>query len=226
MGMLVLLLVGFALPAWADTPASSAGSPREIAQRGNARARPPAKSAGKTPANAPAKATREARVDKALEARVSAFVQEHHRELFELLIYLKEALPREYERAVRDLDRTQQRLASLRHRDVERYELELQLWQAESRAQLLAARIQMKLGESQPLQDQLRAALGSAHDVRLQLLTRDRERLTERLRKLDQQLEKLQSNRDGSIDRQFDALVKPAGPSRPANQPTSTAIPD
>src|SRR5687767_13810045 len=47
------------------------------------------------------------------EAAVMTFVKHHHAELAELLIHLKENAPKEYERAVRDLFRTSERLAQV-----------------------------------------------------------------------------------------------------------------
>jgi len=196
----------------ADSPAVNSNVTRVVAQKESNKSGRPSRPPGKSP--------RAATVSKELESRVDAFVKEHQRELFEVLIYLKENLPREYERAVRDLDRTQQRLAQLQKRDAERYALELKLWQAESRAQLLAARIQMQSDGDDTLQRQLRETLTATHDLRLQLLERERERLADRLRKLDAQIGKLQESRKTAIERQFRSLV---GPGEASNRSTPTA---
>jgi hypothetical protein len=142
------------------------------------------------------------------EAAVMTFVKRHHPELTQLLIHLKENAPKEYDRAVRDLLRTSERLAQIQERDSLTYELELQSWKARSRAQLLAARLQM--GDSDELRKQLRAALNEEYDLRLQLLERDREKAAERLKHLGDQVDKLSQRREEEIDRQLKQLTSAA----------------
>ncbi len=142
------------------------------------------------------------------EAAVMTFVKQHHPELAELLVHLKENTPKEYDRAVRDLFRTSERLAQVQERDSLTYDLELKLWKARSRAQLLAARLQM--ANSDELQKQLRATLNEEYDMRLQLLQRDRERLTERVRNLAEQFDKLSQRRDEEIEKQMKQLTSAA----------------
>ena len=142
------------------------------------------------------------------EAAVMTFVKRHHPELTELLIHLKENAPKEYDRAVRDLLRTSERLAQIQERDSLAYELELQSWKARSRAQLLAARLQM--GESTELRDQLRAALNEEYDLRLQLLERDRQKAAERLKNLGEQIERISERRAEEIERQLKQLTSAA----------------
>lgn len=136
------------------------------------------------------------------------FVQRHHPALTELLIHLKENAPKEYDRAVRDLLRTSERLASIQERDSLAYELELQSWQARSRAQLLAARLQM--GESDELRQQLRAALNEEYDLRLQLLQRDKEKAADRLKHLGEQIDRVSQRREEEIERQLKQLTSAA----------------
>jgi hypothetical protein len=147
------------------------------------------------------------------ESAVTAFVQKHHPALLELLIHLKESLPKEYQQAIRDLSRTQERLSQYESRDPQRYELELKLWQAQSRGQLLAARLQMSGDEK--LREELRATIREEYDLRITLLKHERDRLTTRVEKLDEQIEKQEKNRDSAIEREFALLTKPmSGPSR------------
>jgi hypothetical protein len=142
------------------------------------------------------------------EAAVMTFVKRHHPELTELLIHLKENAPKEYDRAVRELLRTSERLAQIQERDSLTYELELQSWKARSRAQLLAARLQM--GESSELREQLRAALNEEYDLRLQLLERDREKAADRLKNLGEQIDRISQRRAEEIDRQLKQLTSAA----------------
>ena len=139
------------------------------------------------------------------EAAAFEFAEQHHPKLTRLLKHLERELPREYDRAIRDLFRTQNRLKGIQQRDAERYRMELQLWRTRSRAQLLSARFQIKPSET--LRRQLRAALNTEYDLRQQILERERQRLNRRIRKVDTQLDRLQQNRDQMLARQLSSLT-------------------
>ncbi|MBI2480071.1 MAG: hypothetical protein HYV60_16010 [Planctomycetia bacterium] len=142
------------------------------------------------------------------ETAAVTLVQKHHKDLFELLIHLKEGLPQEYERAIRDLARASDRLALYEKRDPERYRLELQLWQAESRRQLLTARLQMGYDES--LLGELREVLKEEQRLDLALLRHERERLAGRIAKIDEQITVQENSGEAAIERKFAALTKAA----------------
>ena len=142
------------------------------------------------------------------EAAAIALVQEHHKDLLELLIHLKEGLPQEYERAVRDLSRASDRLAQFEKRDPERYRLELQLWKAGSRRQLLAARLQMGYDES--LLTELREVLKEEQNLGLAVLRHERERLVSRLAKIDEQITTQENSAEASVERKLSTLTKAA----------------
>src|SRR5690606_37639476 len=78
---------------------------------------------------------------KGQEADVLEFVREHHPELADLLKQLKDSRPKEYQKAVRDLSRVRERLFAMRKTDDHRYDLELAIWKAQTRIQLLAAKL-------------------------------------------------------------------------------------
>lgn len=156
-----------------------------------------------------AKASREREaIVKEQEAAAIALAQEHHKDLLELLIHLKEGLPQEYERAIRDLSRASDRLAQFEKRDPERYRLELQLWQAGSRRQLLAARLQM--GYSEGLLNELREVLEEEQNLGLAVLRHERERLVSRLAKIDEQITTQENSAEASVERKFSTLTKAA----------------
>jgi len=142
------------------------------------------------------------------EAAAMAFVKEHHPELADIVNHLKESSPKEFERAMRDLSRASERLSQIRQRDEEAYELELKIWQARSRAQLLNARLQMS--DDEDLRKQLRDALTEEYDLRLQILSRDRDRFAERVKSLDQQIDRLTRWRDEGIEGQYQQMTKGA----------------
>ncbi|GIW93830.1 MAG: hypothetical protein KatS3mg110_1871 [Pirellulaceae bacterium] len=148
---------------------------------------------------------------------VQDFVRANHPELDLLLAYLKEHQPQEYKRAIRDLYRNVSRIESWRDRDPERYQLELRLWQLESKSQLVAARLTML--DEQQRQDELRELLRQQMALRIELLQRERERVAERLAKLDQQISELQANQEQLVARQLQTLLRAmqdAKPQRPA----------
>ena len=131
-------------------------------------------------------------------------VRQHHRELRDVLAHLKENVPKEYERAVRDLNRNRLRLQQLEGRD--RYAAELELWKAQSRARLLGAKIQM--GDDEGQREALRKTLVKVYDLRTTLLQRDLDRTAERLKRLEKQLKSLRKDRDQNLEKQLLALTK------------------
>jgi hypothetical protein len=140
------------------------------------------------------------------EKAATAFVKKHHDELLELLIHLKEGLPQEYGKAIRDLSRTSERLEALAGRDQTRYNLELKLWQAKSRRQLLTARLQMDRDDA--LIEQIRATLAEEHRLQLSVFKHERERFAARVKKLDEQIARQEKNEQSSVDRQLATLTK------------------
>src|ERR1044072_4454752 len=102
------------------------------------------------------------------EAAVLTFVQRSHAELADLLRALRDTQPSEYERAIKEIFRTTERLAQIQERDPLQYELEIVVWTAQSRVQLLAARLKME--ESDELVAKLREALKAQNNARIALL--------------------------------------------------------
>ena len=139
------------------------------------------------------------------EAAVMTFVKRNHAELAQLLAHLKENQPKEYERAIRELFRTSERLTLIHDRDRAQYDLEVRLWKTQSRIQLLTARLQM--GESEQLRQELRELLGEQIDNRVALLRHDRERAANRLARIDEDLKRLEDDREQAIDRQLKSLT-------------------
>jgi hypothetical protein len=136
------------------------------------------------------------------------FVRRNHEELGQLLAHLKENQPKEYERAIRELFRASERLAQIQERDPQQYELELQLWNTQSRIQLLAARL--KMGVSGDLTADLEKLLGQQMDLRESLLRLDRRKAEERLAKIDTDIARLEKQRAQWIKRQLQTLTRAA----------------
>jgi len=148
------------------------------------------------------------------EAAVMTFVQRNHAELAELLGYLKSSQPEEYERAIREIFRTTERVNQIQERDPLQYELEVAAWTAQSRVQLLAAKL--KMGSSDELLKQLREALKNQNETKLSLLKHERQKAADRLGKLDSEIARFESDREKVIDRQLQLLTRSAADGRPA----------
>jgi hypothetical protein len=138
------------------------------------------------------------------ETPVLQFVAENHAELEPLLESLKEHSPQQYGRAIRDLYRVQQKLATLRERDADRYKLEVKIWQTKSRAQLIAAKL--AVADSASLQLELEKTVAKHLKLRGQLLRRDRRRQQDRLKKLNEQIEDLAGSE--TLDREVQGLLR------------------
>lgn len=145
------------------------------------------------------------------ETPVLHFVAANHGDLEPLLKSLKDRRPQQYGRAIRDLYRVQQRLAMLREKDADRYQLEVKIWQAKSRAQLIAAKLAVAnqgsvKSESASLQRELELTVAQHLKLRGQLLRRDRRRQQDRIKKLNEQIEDLAKSE--TLDREVDALLR------------------
>ncbi len=184
----------------ADPGDSSAGN----AQSEASAARPDPK----TP-TAKAKSKQPLAITAEREAAVLNFVERNHSELSELLAHLKSDQPKQYEQAIKEIYRVTERLAGVQERDPLMYELEVKLWTAQSRVQLLAARL--KMGASDSLKQDLREALGNQIDARLDLLRHQKQQAAERLAKMDSDLSQLEANKEKQIERQLEMLARGGG---------------
>ena len=148
------------------------------------------------------------------EAAVRTFVERNHPELSELLAHLKANQTKEYERAVRELHRTTERLAGIQERDRTQYDLELKLWTAQSHVQLMTARL--KMGASEDLKTQLRKALGTQAEAKVALLKHERSRAAERLSRIERDIAQFETDREKVIEKQLDLLVRSASSGKDA----------
>lgn len=155
------------------------------------------------------------------EAAAVFFAKQHHPELAELLDRLKASHPDQYTKAIRELDRTRDKLEKQRERDSDRYAFLLHEWQLDSRVRLLAAR--MTMGGTPELEAELRQVLVERHDVRLQLLTYDRERSKARWQKVDEQIAEHVQNRAVTIDRELEKIKRNAD-ARKRSLPNKAAV--
>jgi hypothetical protein len=155
------------------------------------------------------------------EAAVINFVQRNHAELADLLIVLKTSQPEEYERALREIFRATERMNQIQERDPLQYELEVAAWTAQSRVQLLAAKL--KMNESEELMKKLRDGLKAQNEAKLALLKHDRQKVADRLSKIDSDISRYQSDREDLIEKQLNLLTS-GSDSRPAKASAKASV--
>jgi hypothetical protein len=141
------------------------------------------------------------------EAAALTFVKEHHPELAELLVHLKERHQREYYKAIADLFRVSERLAQTQERDVSRYDHDLKIWKVRSRIELLAAQLRMS-PKDEAIRHQLKDSLREQLELQQLRLKSEREKLASRLEKLDSQIENLSDGVDETVERQLNLLTQ------------------
>jgi hypothetical protein len=165
---------------------------------------------------APAKPNAAAREEAAL-----AFVRENHPELAELLEQLKAMKPDQYQRAINELWQVTRQLAAYKKNEERRYQPALDVWKARSRAQLVAA--QMAGGTRSPrLEAMLREALKTQLEAEIHQQRNERELVKERLKKLDEAIDRLESRRDKVVESRYQALLKKAERARRAEAGQAT----
>jgi hypothetical protein len=160
------------------------------------------------------KEAKDAPITAETEAAVNAFVAEQHPELAVLLKRLKGMKnQRPYERAIRELHSASERLASLQQNDPARYDVALRAWKVKSRIQLLSARLTMN--DDEQLKAELKEALAEQYDIRREMLTLEKNRLQQRLQRLERDLADYDNRREEHIEKQFKQLTS-VPKSRPA----------
>ena len=142
------------------------------------------------------------------ESAVMTFVERTHPALKEVLASLKQNRPKEYEKAIRDIYLTSERLANIKERDASLYELELKSWTLRSQIQLLTAR--MVMDNSEQFRAELRKLLLEQMDVRAEILRLDQRRAKERLERIESELARINSDRDKHVEKQLDLLMRSA----------------
>ena len=185
------------------TPPQKANGDKPKSDKKNANRAMPGKSTGTDSVN-----TAVEQISPQREAAAMQFAQQYHPELSVLLQRLQGSHPDQFAKAIRELNQTRERLEKVREQDAERYSIMLREWILDSRVRLLAARLTMST--SAELETELRQVLTERHDVRLQLLTYDRERSKSRLQKMDEQIAEHVQNRESAVDRELDRIKKSA----------------
>lgn len=208
LGVTLVMASALVIRAIADDKPSKANQPSDAKTPADKKSATADKTPAKKPVTVEAAKNDAEPIAPKRETAAIKFAQQHHPELAELLSRLKASHPEQYTKALRELDKTRERLEKAKDNDADRYAILLREWQLDSRVRLLAARLTMSTSEE--LETELRQVLTERHDVRLQLLTYDREKSKTRLQKVDEQIAEHVQNREVSIDREFDRIKKSA----------------
>lgn len=159
------------------------------------------------------------------ERQTLKFARDHHPELADLLATLKDSDARQYQKALQELLRTQQRLSKLHEKQAAGYADELALWKVESRIRLLLA--QLAMDDDEHLETDLKPLLVQRRELKQAVLSRQRTQVAERLADLDRQLETLTESPEAYADRELararQSLAKKAKPKKEKNKPKEKA---
>lgn len=134
------------------------------------------------------------------EKEILRFVGEHQPKLLELMQFLQETNPAQYQQALRETERTRVRLETLGKRDVELQAIELDLWQVRSQQRLVAAEWSVVPEQrQQKLQQRLQRLVEQELDIEMAKLKLQRERTANQLQKYDDQIKSQQGERDALV---------------------------
>lgn len=201
------LLCGLVTWGFAQKPSSKVGSSKDTA------AKPAKKPAAENKRKAKKPTPTRVTLTPAREAAALKFAEIHHPELHDLLSRLKKNNRKQFLRATMQLYLASERIARMKERSPERYELSLEEWKLDSRLRLLVAR--MSMNDDNALDAELQSVLERRMDVRLKLLKQDRERQAARLKKLDEQISAIQDDREETARKDLQRVKRSLGLLKP-----------
>lgn len=136
------------------------------------------------------------------------FAGEHHPDLAQLLEQLRKNSKNGFTRGIREVYGVSQRLERLRDKQPARFETELQNWKTYSNIRLLTAKWIMS--QDPALQQQILDLLRQRQEAKLQAMRADRDKLAEKLRQLDEEIDRGTVGLDQDIQDEWDRLTKQA----------------
>jgi len=148
------------------------------------------------------------------------FAKKHHPELAELLLRLKERRKNQYQRAVRQIFTTSERLGRIKKNSPGRFEQQLKTWKLDSRIRLLMARSAM--GEGDQHRDKIRKMVAEKIQLRIEQLKSELERAKNRLDRIQHQLDQMQSNSEATIEKEITRLKRTLGKRKPKRRKKRT----
>gem|GEM_PF-5863126 len=145
------------------------------------------------------------------------FASSHHPELAEILQTLRKSSKQQFQAAITDLSREQERLSRLAERDPERAKIAIAAWQIDSRIRLEVARFTM--AQDAEREARIKELLKERFEIRRQLLEFDLRRARQRLAKYEEQYAQQKDNSDKQLAAEWERLKKSvAGQSKPKSR--------
>ncbi|MEZ6124618.1 MAG: hypothetical protein R3C49_15775 [Planctomycetaceae bacterium] len=136
------------------------------------------------------------------------FATDNHPELGSLLEQLRRTSPPGFAQGIREVHLSILKLERVREKQPQRYEAELHNWKLDSEIRLLTAR--WVISQDSALEVQIRDMLRRRQQARLDRLVAERDKLSERLRLLDQQIGMGQAELEEDLEAEWDRLAKRA----------------
>jgi hypothetical protein len=133
-------------------------------------------------------------------------VKENHGELVPLLSWLEKERPQAYQKAVGSIGRSATQISQLKNRNPDRYKTELRSWQLQSRIQLLAAQLAVK--DTDEKRKELRGLVDESLDLRVDRLVDDVAAMEKRIEKMNDEIERLSSDRSKAVDAAMEKVVR------------------
>lgn len=134
----------------------------------------------------------------------------HMQELLPLIEHLQKRSPGQYEKAIRELDRSAKRLESMKKRDAQLFEIALEEWTTRTELQLTKAKL--RVGKSAEGNQRIRDRQATLLDLQIKRLNRETELLLQRranyedrISQLNSQIERANELR-AKLERQKDEL--------------------
>jgi hypothetical protein len=120
----------------------------------------------------------------------------------------------QYDQAIVDIFVNSEKLAQLKIRDPQQYDLSLRAWQIQSRADLLAARIMQTSQRDPKVEEALRQLYTQQVKLEIELQKLQRSRLEAQLKRIQASLEKLESPQRESelVETRMRKIIRKATP--------------
>lgn len=151
---------------------------------------------------------------KARQAAALEFADAHHPELARLIRESRKKKPSEYNRAIRELHAARERLTKLQARSPERYATSLSEWKLTSHIRMELAR--WARSPNAELAARIRKLLSERQSVRKHQYERERDRLRERLSRVESLLTGVSA--DDAVDKEWQRLSKSVNRRRAARR--------
>lgn len=142
------------------------------------------------------------------EAAALVFVRKHRPEMARMLEHLKENHREHYERHIRDLFRTSERLANLRQRDSEHAKLALKGWQLESRLHMMAAQMAQHPDQVEKRKEALQKGFEELIDIQIQIAARQVAQLQNQVKMATERHEKMKARRKQMAQQRLEQVLQ------------------